>query len=77
MTAPLIVSTVLMSPALAPVPELGFALQLGGLGAALGAVVGLRAKHRTATVDTWRITTAWATLGLIIGVIVSVLGMAL
>jgi len=71
MIAPLIVSTILMSSAPASVPELGLVLQLAGLGAAVGAAVALRAKHRAATVDTWQITTAWATLGLVVGIVVA------
>lgn len=58
MTAPLIISSVTIWSALAPLPELGFALQLAGVGAAVGSAVALRAKHRAADVDTWRITTA-------------------
>ena len=77
MTAPLIISTALTSSALAPVPELGLVLQLAGLGAALGAAVALRAKHRAATVDTWQITTAWATLGLVVGIVVGGLSLVL
>lgn len=53
--------------ALAPVPEVGFVLQVVGVGAAIGSAVALRARRRSAEVDTWRITTAWATLGLLSG----------
>ncbi len=52
---------------LAPVPEVAFALQVASVGAAIGAAVALRARRRDADADAWRITTAWATLGLIIG----------
>lgn len=52
---------------LAPVPELGFVLQLAGVGAAFGSTVALYARRRDAEADTWRITTAWATLGLVFG----------
>lgn len=69
MTAPLILTTTVAVTALAPVPELGFVLQLAGLGAAIGAAVALRAKHRAPTVDTWQITTVWATLGLAAGML--------
>ncbi len=58
---------VLVSLALAPIPELGLALQLAGLGAAAGSAVALRARHRNPDVDAWRITTAWATFGLLVG----------
>lgn len=68
MTTPLITSTATVWSALAPLTELGFALQLAGVGAAVGSAVALRAKHRAADVDTWRITTAWATLGLAVGI---------
>lgn len=52
---------------LAPVPELAFALQVASVGAAIGAAIALRARRRDADADAWRITTAWATLGLVIG----------
>ncbi|MGH2941414.1 MAG: hypothetical protein ACRDLN_01370 [Solirubrobacteraceae bacterium] len=58
--------------AVAAVPELGFVLQAAGLGAAAGSVVALCAQRRWRGVDTWRITTAWATLGLAVGVVVAV-----
>lgn len=53
--------------AVAPVPELAFILQAAAVGAAIGSAVGLRARRRDVDADTWRITTAWATLGLIVG----------
>lgn len=56
--------------ALEPVPELGFVLQFAAAGAAVGAAVALRARRRDAEVDTWRITTAWATLGLVVGAVI-------
>lgn len=52
---------------LAPVPEVAFALQVASVGAAIGAAVALRARRRDVDADAWRITTAWATLGLGIG----------
>lgn len=52
---------------LAPVPEVGFVMQLAAVGAAIGSAVALRARGRDAEADTWRITTAWATLGLVVG----------
>lgn len=67
MTAPLISLTVTFTSALAPITELAFVLQLAGLGAGIGSAVALRARHRDPDADTWRITTAWATLGLIVG----------
>jgi len=54
---------------LAPVPEVAFVLQVGAVGAAIGSAVALRARTRDADVDAWRITTAWATLGLVVGAI--------
>jgi Na+/glutamate symporter len=49
------------------VPELGLLLQLLALGTGVGSAVALRAKRRHRDADTWAITTAWATLGLIVG----------
>ena len=60
-----------LTAALAPVPELAFALQCASAAAAVGATVALRAKRSWGDVDTWRITTAWATLGLVIGLLVA------
>lgn len=56
--------------AVAAVPELGFVLQAAGIGAALGSAVALRAQCRWRDVDTWQITTAWASLGLLSGVLI-------
>lgn len=67
---------VVASLAVAPVPELGFVLQIAGLGAAIGSAVALRARRRDPAADTWRITTAWATLGMIVGAAI-VVGLAL
>ena len=53
--------------AVAPVPEVAFVLQAAAVGAAIGSAVGLRARRRDPHADTWRITTAWATLGLVAG----------
>lgn len=58
---------VMASLALAPVPELGFVLQVAAVGAAIGSAVALRARKHDGDVDTWRITTAWASLGLAVG----------
>jgi hypothetical protein len=60
----------------APVPELAFILQVAAAGTAIGSAVALRAKRRNPDADTWAITTAWATLGLLCGglaVLISVL----
>jgi len=53
---------------LAPVPELALVLQAGAVGTAVGSGVALRAKRRYRDADTWAITTAWATLGILIGI---------
>lgn len=55
---------------LAPIPEVAFVLQSTAVGtAALGSVIALRAKRRYGDADTWAITTTWATLGLVVGVL--------
>lgn len=61
---------------LAPVPEVGFVLQIAAVGAAVGSAIALRARGHDAEVDTWRITTAWTTLGLVVGAGI-VVGLAL
>ncbi len=53
---------------LAPLAPVSFALQLGAVGAAIGGAVALRARRRDQFADAWRITTAWSSLGLLIGV---------
>lgn len=53
-----------------PVPELGFLLQAVAIGTAVGAAVALRASRRDRHADTWAITTAWATLALLVGVLI-------
>lgn len=58
------------SPALGPVPELDFVAQLVGLGAAVGAALALRMRRRHPEADVWAITTAWASLGAIVGVLI-------
>lgn len=60
------------SLAVAPVPELGFVLQVAGLGAAIGSAVALRARRRDPEVDAWRIATAWGTLGMVVGAVIVV-----
>jgi hypothetical protein len=57
-------------PALGRVPELDFLAQMMGLGAAVGAGVALRARRRDPDADVWAITTAWASLGAVIGVLI-------
>lgn len=57
---------------LAPVPEVAFVLQVGAVAAAIGSAVALRARTRDGDVDVWRITTARATLGLLVGAIIAV-----
>ena len=52
---------------LAPVPELGFLLQLAALGGALGGLVAARARRRNTQADAAAITSAWAGLGLVVG----------
>lgn len=56
--------------AVAPVPAIGFVLQVAALGTAIGSVVALRAKRRDPHADTWAITTAWASLGIVVGTVV-------
>ncbi len=61
----------LISFAVAPLPVLDFALQLTAIGAAFGSAVALRAKRRNADADTWSITTAWASLGFAVGLVIA------
>lgn len=56
-----------LSASIAPVPELAFVLQTTAIGTAFGSAVALRAKRRNPDVDSWSITTAWATLGFLLG----------
>lgn len=58
--------------AVAPLPTVGFVLQMAALGTAIGSVVALRAKRRDPEADTWSITTAWASLGFVAGAITAV-----
>ena len=57
---------------LAPIPEVGFVLQLAGLGSAIGSLVGLRRAPERAG----RVTAAWAALGLVVGLAVLVVSVA-
>lgn len=58
---------------LAPSPRLAFVLQTTAVGTAVGSGIAARAKRRNPDAgrnpdaDTWAITTAWATLGLVVG----------
>jgi hypothetical protein len=45
---------------LGPVPEIGFVLQMFGLGGALGLAAAYRARRRGITTDPWLITTRWS-----------------
>jgi hypothetical protein len=53
-----------------PLPALGFLLQAVAVGTAVGAAVALRASRRHSHADTWAITTAWASLALVVGVLI-------
>ncbi len=59
--------------ALAPIPEVAFVLQSAAVGTALGSMIALRAKRRYRDADAWAITTAWATLGLVVGLLLALL----
>ncbi len=54
--------------ALAPVPEVGFVLQAGAVGTAIGTVIAAAARRREPS----RIAAAWTSLGLLGGVAVAV-----
>jgi hypothetical protein len=56
--------------ALAPVADVGFVLQAGAVGAAVGGLVAARAQRRWPGADAARITAAWSWLGLAGGVAV-------
>lgn len=45
---------------LGPVPELGFVLQMFGLGGALGLAAAYSARRRGIRTDPWLITTRWS-----------------
>ena len=66
--------------AIAPLPEVGFVLQAGAAGSALGTFVAALARRRDPGVDVARIGAAWTMLGLATGFVaatVSALGHAL
>ena len=54
--------------ALQPSPEVGFVLQMGGLGAAIGTVVTLWRRHRDPRADMSLYVVRWTVFGLGIGV---------
>lgn len=56
-----------------PIPALSFLLQAVAVGSAIGAAVALRASRRSRHADIWAITTAWATLALIVGALIELL----
>lgn len=60
----------LVAAYLGPLAPVSFVLQLGGVGAAVGAALSLRARRHGRDVDAWQITTAWSTLGVLVGVAV-------
>jgi hypothetical protein len=57
----------------APLPALGFVLQVAALASAIGSGVALLAKRRDRDADTWAITAARGSLGLVVGVIAAVI----
>lgn len=59
--------------AIAPVPEVGFVLQAGALGTAVGTLVAARARRRDPGVDAARISAAWSALGIVVGAAVTLL----
>ena len=63
--------------AVAPVPEIGFVLQAGAVGTAIGTAVAARARHRHNAADTARIVAAWTLLGLGIGTAVTAIAVLL
>lgn len=63
----------LVAVAVAPLPEVAFVLQVAAVGAAIGSAIGMRRRRRDADADAWQITTAWSTLGLVIGMAVVVI----
>lgn len=56
---------------LAPVPELGFILQMFGLGGAVGLVVAYRARRLGIRADPWLIAARWSLLGGLLGCLFS------
>ena len=59
-----------LTAAVAPVPELSLVLQLAALGGVIGGLVAARAGRRGTSGDASSITSAWAGLGLVIGALV-------
>lgn len=58
---------------LTPIPDVAFVLQSAAIGTALGSAIALRAERRYGGADTWAITTAWATLGVGVGLVIEIL----
>jgi hypothetical protein len=56
--------------AVGPAPALALVMQVAGFFGLIGSAVALRAKRRDPDVDTWRITSAWTTLGTVVGCVV-------
>lgn len=81
MNAPLPSPAILFDPAhhwpalVGPVSVLSFLLQAVAIGSAIGAAVALRANRRGRYVDVWAVTTAWATLALVVGVLIELLSL--
>ena len=59
-----------LTAAVAPVPELSLVLQLAALGGMIGGLVAARAGRRGVSADASSITSACAGLGLVIGALV-------
>ena len=68
-TTTLFFSTLGGTAALAPLPALGFVLQIAALFGAFGAVLVLRAELRGWEIDRARTTSAWSSLGVTIGLV--------
>lgn len=60
-----------LAGAIAPLPELSLILQFAALGGAIGGLVAARARRRSPRADASTITSAWAGLGLVVGVVVA------
>ncbi len=72
MTATLFFSTFGGTAAIAPLPALGFVLQIAALFGAIGAMLVLRAGFRGWAIDRARTTSAWSSLGAVVGLFVVV-----
>ena len=69
-TTTLFFSTLGGTAALAPLPALGFVLQIAALFGAVGAMLVLRAELRGWTIDRTRTTSVWSSLGFGIAIVV-------